>query len=201
MKRTTISLLVAAGVSLAPLAGAETGMPAPNAPPLSQESYDAAKANAEAQYKLDDAACDSLSGNTKDVCTVTAKAQRNVSIAEAEAAHENTPKYRQAARLARADAHYDIAVERCDDLAGNGKAVCEAEAKAALVSAKADASVDRVNADTRLEGADKRSEARTDANADKADAEYDVAIEKCGVLAGTPKDDCVSAAKMQFDKS
>lgn len=201
MNRTTISVLAAAGMSLASFAHAESGMPAATAPPISKESYAAAKANSDAQYKIDEAACASLSGNTKDICTVTAKAQQNVSNAEAEAAYENTPKHREAARLARADAHYDIAVERCDDLAGNGKAVCEAQAKAALVSAKADAAVDRVNADTRLDAADKQSEARTDARAEKADANYDVAVEKCGVLAGKAKDDCVGAAKMQFGKS
>ena len=40
-----------------------------------------------------------------------------------------------------------------------------------------------------------------EATADKRDAEYKVAIEKCDALAGTTKDACVSSAKVQYGKS
>ncbi len=201
MNRITISLLAVAGMSLASLSHAETGLPSATAPPISKESYAAAKTQAEAQYKIDDAACASLSGNTKDVCVVHAKAQESVSKADAEAAYENTPKHREAARMARADGSYAVSVEKCDDLAGNSKDVCVSEAKAAFVASKADATVDRVNADTRLDAAEKQSEARSDAKAEKSTAEYDVAVEKCDVLAGQVKDECVANAKSRFGKS
>jgi len=201
MNKKTISLLAVAGMSLVSLAHAESAMPAAQAPPISKADYAAIKAGAETQYKTEAAACDSLSGNTKDVCMVRAKATRSVVEADAEAAYENTPKHREVARLARADARYSIAAEKCDELAGNGKAVCEAEAKAAFVSSKADASVDRVTADTSIEAAEQRSEARTDAKAEKSTADYDVAVEKCGVLAGDRKDDCIGVAKTRFGKS
>ena len=42
---------------------------------------------------------------------------------------------------ARADAAYDVAKEKCDDLKGNDKDVCEKDAKAARVKAKEDAKV------------------------------------------------------------
>ena len=83
---------------------------------------------------------------------------------------------------ARADANYEVAKEKCDDLAGNAKDVCVKEAKAAFVKAKADAKVDRVAADTRKDSADKTAEARREAAADKRDADYKVAIEKCDAL-------------------
>ena len=72
---------------------------------------------------------------------------------------------------------------------------------AALVKAKADAHVDRVAADTRQEAATKQAEARKDATADKREAEYKVAIEKCDALAGPAKDSCVGNAKVQYGKS
>ena len=34
--------------------------------------------------------------------------------------------------MKKADAEYDVAKERCDDLAGNAKDVCQKDAKAAL---------------------------------------------------------------------
>jgi len=69
-----------------------------------------------------------------------------------------------------------------------------------LVKGKANAKVDRVAADTNKEAATKQAEARKDASADKRDAEYKVAIEKCDALAGSTKDACVSNAKARFGK-
>ncbi len=119
--------------------------------------------NAESQYKMDKAACDGMSGNAKDVCVEEAKGKEKVAKAEADAAFQNTPKARENAREARADANYEVAKEKCDDLAGNAKDVCVKEAKAAYVKAKADAKVDRVAADTRKDSADKTAEARREA--------------------------------------
>src|SRR4030095_8078890 len=117
-----------------------------------------------------------------------------MSRADAEAAYQNTPKARENARDAHAQARYDVSVEKCDDLAGSAKDVCVTEAKAARVKGKADAKVDRVTSDTRQDAAAKQAAASTEATADKRDAEYKVAIEKCDALAGAAKDACVSNA-------
>ena len=172
-----------------------------HATPMSKDTYTAAKKNADAQYKIDKDACASLSGNAKDICVAQAKGKDNVAKADAEAAYENTPKARENARVAHAQANYDVAIEKCDDLAGNRKDVCVKEAKAELVKGKADAKVDRVAADTSHDAATKQADARNDANTDKRDAEYKVAIEKCDALAGPAKDACVSNAKVQYGKS
>ena len=201
MNKTTIALLAVAGLSFAATACAESTMPSATAPPISHESYEMAKTAAQAQYQIDDKSCSALSGNAKDICDAQAKGKENVSKADAEAAFDTSPKSREAARLARADANYAVAMETCDDLSGNGKDVCVKEAKAALVKGKADANVARVTSDTRNEAADKQSEARAEANADKTTADYKVAIEKCDVLAGQVKDDCVNSAKAHFGKS
>ena len=50
------------------------------------------------------------------------------------------------------------------------------------------------------DAATKQAEARKEASADKRDAEYKVAIEKCDALAGAAKDTCVGNAKVQFGK-
>jgi hypothetical protein len=160
-----------------------------------------AEKNADAQYKIDEQACSSLSGNTKDICAAEAKGKYDVAKAEAEAAYKNTPKARADARVARAQANYNVAKEKCDDLAGNPKDVCVKEANAALVKAKADAKVDRVTADTRKDATSKQADVRKEANEDKRDAEYKVAIEKCDALAGPAKDACISDAKVQYGKS
>jgi hypothetical protein len=150
---------------------------------------------------MDKATCDSLSGNAKDICTEEAKGKEKVAKADAEAAFQNTPKARENAREARADANYEVAKEKCDDLAGNAKDVCVKEAKAALTKARADAKVDRVAADTRKDSADKTAEAKREAATDKRDADYKVAIEKCDAYSGAAKDTCVRDAKVRFGKT
>ncbi len=44
-------------------------------------------------------------------------------------------------------------------------------------------------------------EARKDANLDKRDADYKVAVEKCDALAGDAKASCLAMAKTQFGKN
>jgi hypothetical protein len=198
MSRLLIALFVAAGLGFAGSGEAQTKTPSTS---MSKDSYAQAKTNADAQYKIDKDACASLSGNVKDICVAEAKGKDNVAKADAEAAYENTPKHRENARVARAQAKNDVAIEKCDDLAGNRKDVCVKEAKAELVKGKADAKVDRVAAVTQQDAAAKQADARKEATTDKRDAEYKVAIEKCDALAGSAKDSCVSAAKAQYGKS
>ena len=193
MSKVMIALFVTAGLGLAGPGVAQT-----TSTPMSKDSYTMAKKNADAQYKRDKEGCSALSGNAKDICVAEAKGKHNVATAEAEAAFKNTPKARENARIAHAEANYNVAIEKCDDLAGNRKDVCVKEAKAEFVKGKADAKVDRVEADTRQEAAAKQSDASKEANADKRDAEYKLAIEKCDALAGPAKDACVSKAKGQY---
>ena len=139
---------------------------------MSKANYTQAMKDADAQYKIAKEACSSLSGNAKDICVAEAKGKDNVAKADAEAAYKHTPKARESARVAHAQAIYNVAIEKCDDLAGNPKDVCVKEAKAELVKGKANAKVDRVASDTNREAATTQAEARKDASADKREAEY-----------------------------
>jgi hypothetical protein len=199
MSRLMIALFVTAGLGIA--AASEAQVTTPATTPLSREAYATATKNADTQYKSDKAACASLTGNAKDICAAEAKGKAAMAKADAEAGFKNTPKARESARVAHAQAVYDVAVEKCDDLSGNPKDVCVQAAKAELVKGKSNAKVDRVTADTRQDAAAKQTEVRKEASADKRDADYKVAIEKCDALAGAAKDTCVSKAKAQFGKS
>jgi len=201
MSKLMIALFVSAGLGFAGTAAAQTYSPKTTSTPMSKDSYTMAKTNADTQYKIDSDACSSKSGNAKDICVAEAKGKDNIAKAEADAAYENTPKARENARVAHAQANYNVAIEKCDDLAGNRKDVCAKEAKAEFVKGKADAKVDRVAADTRKDAATQQADARKEANADKRDAEFKVAIEKCDALAGPAKDACASNAKAQYGKS
>ena len=187
-----MALFAAAGLCLAGGVGAQA---------MNKDARDMAVSKAESQYKMDKEKCDALGGNAKDVCMEEAKGREKVAKAEAHAAYENTPKARTMARTAKAEADYEVAKEKCDDLAGNAKDVCVKEAKAMRIKATADAKVDRVAMDTRQSAAKKTAEAKREATADKRDADYKVAIEKCDSLAGSVKNACVRDAKTRYGKT
>jgi hypothetical protein len=178
---------------------------------MSNTDYKAAKTKIGAEYKTEKAACGSLSGNANDICVAEAKGKEKVARADLEAAYKPTQKTYYKARVAKAEADYAVAREKCDDQAGNVKDVCVKEAKAAETAAKADATVKRKtsdanavasekSADARGEANSESADARKDAAAEKLDANYAVAKEKCDAYAGSAKDNCLSQAKTKFGK-
>ena len=85
----------------------------------------------------------------------------------------------------RASADYKVAVAQCKSLAGNPKDVCEAQAKANQKKAEAMAEADYKST----------PKARADAMEASADADYDVAKQKCDARTGNEKDVCIKEAK------
>jgi hypothetical protein len=156
---------------------------------MTASEYSATKDRASADYKAAKAECDRLSGNPKGVCIAEAKAAEKKTKADAEANYKNTDKAGLDARIAIAEADYDVAKAKCAARTGNDKDVCIKEAKAAETKAIADAKATQ-----------KIAAVRQDATDEKRDADYKVAIEKCDALAGAAKDACVSNAKARYRK-
>lgn len=177
---------------------------------MSKKQYQFLEGNIETEYKAGKAGCDSLAGNANDICIAQAKGRMSVAKAELEASYQPSIKARYEARLANADADYAVAVEYCDDKAGNVKDVCvqqakalkvsqSAEAEAEMKTAKAKAAANEKAVDAQEAAVKKSSEAYQDAAVEKRDADYLVAKERCDVLAGSAKKLCLSDAKVRFD--
>ena len=178
---------------------------------ISKDDYKAGKDSIAAEYKSAKAGCGSLSGNRNDICVAEAKGKEKVALAELEVSYKPSRETRYQASVAKAEANYAVANERCDDLAGNAKDVCVKEAKAVETAAKADAKAQLKTSDAKATADEKSAEAyskadsqgadaRQDATADKRDADYTVAKEKCDAFAGGAKDQCLVQAKAQFGK-
>jgi len=204
VKKLTV-IAFAAGASLAFSAAAMDDS-------TSKAEYKAAKENIKAEYKSAKAVCDRFSANAKDICVAEAKGSKKVALAELQETYHPGSKSSHHVRVARAKADYSLAIEKCDDMAGNLKDVCVKEAKAAYTAAKGDAKVQRETSDSDKTASEKSSGARDKANeeigaaradeaADNTDADYAVAIEKCDALAGNDKDVCVDIAKERYGKS
>ena len=157
---------------------------------MNKADYAAAKNRIEAAYKVDRNACDTFSGNAKDICKERAEGKQKVARAELDYSDSGKPADGTKVAIARADATYAVAKEMCDDKNGNPKDVCVSEAKAAHTKALTDARL-----------GERVGKARKDAAQDKNDADYKVAAEKCEGLAGDAKASCVSAAKARFNKN
>lgn len=164
--------------------------PMAQATTIAKADYKAGKARISADYKAGKAACASSNGNAKDVCIQEAKAKEKVALAQLEFDYSAKPADQNRLLVARAESTYAVSKERCDDLSGNAKDVCVKQAKAVEVKALADAKLGK-----------EIGAARSDANADKRDADYKVEAEKCESLAGDARTSCVAAAKSRYGKT
>lgn len=178
---------------------------------MSKTDFKASKDKISTEYKTAKASCRSLSGNASDICIAEAKGKEMVAMADLEASYKPSQKTRYEARVAKAEADYGVAKEKCDDLAGNAKDVCVKEAKAAETTAKADAKAQMKAAEANKTANEKSVDARNDANkkaveankdaaAEKMDAQKAVAKEKCDSYSGAAKDNCLDRAKANYGK-
>lgn len=180
--------------------------------PISRADYQTSQERISAEYKSAKEGCNSMSANARDICIAQADGQRRVGLSALEVDYKPGEKNSAKLRVARAEAEYAVAIQRCDDLSGNAKDVCVKEAKSAKASAKADSKAQTKIHEAGKEAADtsatarstakqESSDARKDAVDDKRDADYAVAKEKCDVYSGPAKDICIDKAKLHFGKS
>jgi len=178
---------------------------------LSKDTYQATEDRIVAEYTTAKTRCDSLSGNMKDICIAEAKGTEKVAKAELEARYEPTTKNHYKAQVAKAEADYAVANEKCDDQTGNDKDVCVKEAKAIETRIKADAEAKMKASEANQTAIEKSAEAgmkaravgteaRQEAATDKQDANYAVAKEKCDALESDAKARCIDDAKTKYSK-
>lgn len=93
-------------------------------------------------FSLDHEYCATAAAVSRLLCFLTyrkKKGKEKVARAELEASYKPSDKTRHAVGIAKAEADYAVAMEKCDDKAGNDKKLCVKEAKAAEANAKANA--------------------------------------------------------------
>lgn len=146
-----------------------------------------ARDDVKASYKADKEACNKLAANAKDICIEAAKGHEKVAMAWLD--YNNTGKPDDQLKLSKAiyESRYDVAKERCDDLAGERKDLCTREAMTARDKAEADAKANK-----------KIAEAQDDAEAARMKADYKLAKERCDSMSGDSKDACIASAKARY---
>jgi hypothetical protein len=167
---------------------------------MSKKQFKAFDKKIDAEYKVAKKGCNSLSGNAEDICEAQAKGNKNIAATELKYNYTPNAKTLYKARIAKADADYSVASQKCDDKDGNVEDVCEKEAKAARVQETSAAEAQMKTTKVDAVAIEKSSDAREDAEKDMRDANYAVAKEKCEALDGKSEDLCLSDAKVHFDR-
>ncbi len=165
---------------------------------LTSAEHKAQNDRIEADYKTSRDKCGPMSGNAKDICVSEAKGVEKVAKAELEAQYKPSAKNEIKVREAKADATYDTAKEKCDDLSGNAKDVCVKDAKAAHTAALGAAKVAESSMKAKPGDTAKVAETRQEAMSDTRKAEYAAAKERCDALSGNAKDTCVADMKTKY---
>lgn len=100
--------------------------PASLAGPLavSPDEYRVVRARIEAEYRESLASCERLSGNLRDVCREKARGRQKVARAELDFNRTGSRGDATKLALARAEADYEVAKERCSDRSGNDRTRC-----------------------------------------------------------------------------
>ena len=168
---------------------------------ISEAQYKSAGQDISARHTADQATCEALAGNRKDVCNAEANGRENVAKAELELSYGDSDKHRYDVRVAKADAAYTIANEKCDDLAGNVQDVCRKEAQSAQVAAKAEAEQAQKTAAASATAGEATKAADKQAALEKRNAAYAIAKEKCDSLASDAKVTCIQEAKARYGQS
>jgi hypothetical protein len=111
---------IVAGIALGTVASADG---------MSKTGFEAAQHDIDTEYKAAKAGCDSLAGNAGDSCVAEAKGKAGVARADLQAQYQSTTRHNYDLRVARADAEYAVAREKCDAQSGEAQDLCIAAAK------------------------------------------------------------------------
>ena len=154
---------------------------------------------AQAAYRLEWKSCRKLQANAKDICKAEAKGHFEVAKAEIDTRYKRSPANEDGVKLARAQAAYRLASEKCKDVTGNARDVCKADARTAWVAARSEARLSRASVDNGINSRRAVNE-RKEAREDNADAQYAAAKERCDTLPREAKASCVGDAKRKYGK-
>ena len=168
---------------------------------MSSAQYQTARDEISAKYGSDKTACKAMSGNVKDICMEESKGRERIAKAQLTQAYRPSGSNQYSLGMAKATSAYAIAKETCDDVVGDAKSVCRAQAKTNFTKAKADLELAQTSSSSNADSKRKMAGAREEANEEKREADYKLAKSKCELLSDNAKDSCIKDAKRRFGQS
>ncbi len=170
---------------------------------MDRTEYNTARQRMAADTQVRQDKCRALTANARDVCRMEARGFERIARADLEARYRPSEQAHFKARVARADAAHAVAREKCNDLAGLARKVCQKDAKGVHVRAVEDAKVAQVQArpgDTPAAKSAAVAEALKHAAAERRKADFDAARERCSALAADLQAKCLDDAKRVYSQ-
>jgi osmotically-inducible protein OsmY len=164
--------------------------------------FKAAHDKAAADYKVAKDRCDAMKGNAEDVCEHEAKLSRARAEANAVAQYKSGDRSElDRANRKVADAEYELAKEKCDDLSGNAKNQCQASARSMKNTAMNSTAADGRTA-VLVPNADRSTVAANAADVrDRTANAASNAADRTAIAAENAKDKTVAAAHNAKEKT
>jgi hypothetical protein len=126
---------------------------------MTRDEYRTTEDRIDARHKTDSNACDDLRTYDRDICDAKADGREKVDKAELDARNKPGTEATAKVKKVRADAAYDVAKERCQDLRGSYKGDCRKDAKVVHDRTKSQARFDKGRAKTAAKRATARAAA------------------------------------------
>lgn len=174
------------------------GVQAADGGTISKEAYKAQQERIEAEYDATQARCKPLDRTARNVCNEQARGGRDVALAELDMQYKPTADNDEKVRLAKAEATYAVSLERCKSLEGNAREVCRKDAKAVFAGAKAEAKLQKEVVAQTLRS-DNVVRQRAEVSQREAAAQYAAARERCEMLPGEGRENCLADARRRFN--
>jgi hypothetical protein len=185
-------------LALACAAGAHAAPPLVNQA-LTKDEVKAQKVRIEEQYDHAQTRCRRVEGHARELCNEQARGDRDVQMAELEMNAQPSPENDEKIRLAKAESAYSLSLVRCKSLDGSARGICRKDAQSTYEMAKKEARLQRDVVEQTL-----RSELtvrdRTAAADRLAEAQFNAARERCEMLPGEGRANCLLDAKKRFGK-
>lgn len=108
---------------------------------MSRDKYDSTSYRITSDFTAEFGACGFFIDNAREICRVEATGRRWVAQAALDAQFKQSAGARYRLQVARIDADYAVARQRCADNSGRERALCTDEARAHDVSARANARI------------------------------------------------------------
>jgi hypothetical protein len=101
--------------------------------------------------------------------------------------------------MAKAEAVYAVSMEGCKAMEGNAREVCRKDAKAVLAGARAEAKLQKEVVAQTLHS-EKVLRERSDAADRQLEAQFAAARERCEMLPGEGRENCLVDARRRFNR-
>lgn len=166
---------------------------------LTTEEVKAHKVRIEEQYDQAQSRCRRVQGHARELCNEQARGERDVQQAELQLQAKPSAENDEKLRVAKAEAAYSLALVKCKSMDGQARSVCRKDAKMVFNEAREEAKLQKEVSGQQLRAALTVRE-RSDQQERVAQAQFNAARERCEMLPGEGRSNCLADLKRRFDR-